>query len=300
MFIVGSRVAALVLFVAACGFRAEVAHPPGDDDPSDAAVPGDGEDPDADISMLGPFGMPVQIGALADLALDDDPTVTADRCELYYSSTRNGNEDIYVSKRASPSAAWGAPVRVAELSSGSIDTTPEVSADGLTIYITRADNILRSTRPTRDAAWSAPASVDELNTASLEGSSAPTASHLTMVMASTRNTGNFDLWIATRASTALPWSGLAPIAELNTGLLDTTPFFAETHQFLIFASDRAGAPTKIFSAQRTGPSATFAAPQEIAELNTGATMDPWISEDLRYVVFASSRSGNYEIYEASR
>jgi hypothetical protein len=251
-----------------------------------------------DVTMLGPFGTPTIVAALAGAGVDDDPTVTGDLCELFYSATRAAQEDIYVSLRATPSDPWGAPARVAELSSASADMTPEVSADGLTIYLTRNNDILRATRATRSAAWSAPALVAELNSPQLGGSSAPSADEQSMVLASAR-AGTIDVWLATRSSLSDVWSAPAPVAELNTTKLDTTPYLATTHGYLIYASDRVSTLPRLYRSWRMG--GVFGAPEEITELNgAGSTMDPWISEDLRYVMFASDRSGDWEVYEAKR
>jgi Tol biopolymer transport system component len=294
---------AIAALLAGCGFTVRTDGASTDGGPGDDSH-GDGGEPDAAPQPLGPFSMPTVIPALANAAVDDDPTVTGDLCELYYSTLRSGNEDIWVSRRSSAMQPWGAPSLVPELSTPSIDTTPEVSADGLTIYLARANNLLVSTRADRNAAWTPPTPVTELNTGSLEGSSAPTASHLTMVFASSRagGGGDIDVWLATRGAVGDPWSNVTALNELNTAGLDTTPFLAESHQLLIYASDRGGgSDSAIYTSERSGPGAMFEAPQAIVELGgPGEAMDPWIAEDLRYVVFASDRSGNWEIYEASR
>lgn len=54
-------------------------------------------------------------------------------------------------------------------------------------------------------------------------------------------------------------------------------------------------------AERATAADPFTNLRELAELNSTATdWDPWISEDGRYLMFGSDRSGNHEIYEASR
>src|SRR5262245_39511575 len=127
--------------------------------------------PDSTDASLGPFGAPTLVTELANPgSLDEDPTFTEDLAELYFTSDRGGNLDIWRSERAAPTDRWGAPVRVAELSSTESDQTPSVSLDGLTIWFTssrpgskRGDNIWVSTRPTRSSQWSTPTEVTELS-----------------------------------------------------------------------------------------------------------------------------------------
>src|SRR5690606_6861790 len=65
-----------------------------------------------DATPLGPFGTPV----LVDLGGQaEDPTLTADLLELYFSSSRaggSGSEDLWFVTRASSSTAWSAPMPV--------------------------------------------------------------------------------------------------------------------------------------------------------------------------------------------
>src|ERR1041385_2596536 len=97
---------------------------------------------------------------------DDDPTLTSDLLELYF----NRSSDIYVSRRSKVSDPWGAPSLVTELSSASGETTPEITSNGLTIFIssdkaptTGGEDIWMSTRVSRSAAWSTPVHIDALS-----------------------------------------------------------------------------------------------------------------------------------------
>ena len=53
-----------------------------------------------------------------------------------------------------------------------------------------------------------------------------------------------------------------------------------------------------FYAQATDP---FGPPMPITELNTSSReQDPWLTPDLRYIMFSSDSGGRMDIYEASR
>jgi len=85
------------------------------------------------------FAAPVVVPGLASPGShDDDPTVTTDLLELYFSSDRPGGpggESIWRANRATPADPWGTPTLVTELSSDAADNDAEISADGLTIWI---------------------------------------------------------------------------------------------------------------------------------------------------------------------
>src|SRR5262249_28741306 len=87
------------------------------------------------------FRTPELVSALSDPnAIDEDPTFTGDLLELYFMSTRVGTKDIWTSRRATPSAAWGAPAPVAELNSTANDWAPGISLDALSIWFVSERN----------------------------------------------------------------------------------------------------------------------------------------------------------------
>jgi hypothetical protein len=132
-----------------------------------------------------PFGAPRRIDLLSETdATDDDPTLTADLLEMYFNSDRPGGEgyaDVYVSRRDSVSDPWGAPRLVAGLSTSVGETTPEISEDGLTIWVASDQaggegdaDIWRWTRPDRDSSWGGRTRIAELSTRERDVGAAPT------------------------------------------------------------------------------------------------------------------------------
>lgn len=258
------------------------------------------------------FEEPRLIEALSDPGPDDDPSLTTDLRELYFSSSRGGGEDIYVSVRESPSDPWGAPTPVAELNSDYIDATPGVAPDGLTIWFesTRTSedldllhtDIWTATRPDRTSAWSAPTLVAELSTETRDSAPLP-SSRLVMTFSAWRDpgVGDTDVYVTVRTSPDAPWGPASLLREVSSDDWDQGLLRAEGTQ--IFLSS--GRNTEIgrgnfFWAARPIFGAAFAEPLPITDLNTDAEdQDIWISEALDYAVFASSRSGNVEIYEAN-
>ncbi len=264
------------------------------------------------VLALGAFSAPTPVTALSSSAADDDPTMTADHLELYFNSNRAGGmggADIWISTRASATDPWGPPAPVVPVNSTTTETTPGVSADGLTLYFSSdragglgGTDIYVSTRATRADAWTVPAHVGELASVSAEHGTQPSASGRSLVFNSDRS-GSTLLYITTRASLTAPWDAPRPITELSSGD-EADPTLVAEDQVIVFHSTTRGGGvggSELYLARRAAPSLPFDAPVPIPELNSPASdSDAWLSDDQRHALFASDRSGTSQIYEASR
>src|SRR6266851_813845 len=126
-----------------------------------------------------PFAAPAPVVEVASPGDDDEkPTLTADMLEMYFLSDRAGGPgqgDVWRSARARPGDPWSAPTLVAAVSGPSRETSPAVSADGLTLCVSsdRAGgqgglDIWVSSRASRSGDWSTPVPVAELNSSADE------------------------------------------------------------------------------------------------------------------------------------
>jgi hypothetical protein len=290
------RSVAVVMAVQAmgCGFRhgtAGVGSAVADGAPGEALL----DAPDA--AVLGPWGIPTMV-AIAPMG-DDDPTLTGDLLELYFN--RAGN--IYITTRATLADVWATPVVVAELSTGA-ETTPEVTSDGLTIFISsgRAGglgmyDIYMATRASRSATWNMPVEVAELSSAVIDDASAPSDDLLDIVL--TPN-GGADLAESTRAATGAPWATPALLGSINTASNESDPCLSSDRLTLYFDSNRAGT-ADLYIAHRASVTAPFDAPVPITEIDTASgESDPWVSPDGRHLFFTSDRGGSSALWESSR
>jgi hypothetical protein len=257
------------------------------------------------------FSPPVLVAALSDSnAIDEDPTLTGDLRELFFMSTRDGDRDIWTSRRDTADAAWGPPVRVAELDSPASDWAPSVSLDGLRIWFAsdRDDvgrgQLWRATRASRAAAWDPPTPVAELASGSVDFAPAVDATETTLLMSSDRinpaaagGGADFDIYVATRATTGAAWDWPAPVPGINSGSDEYDPFVAQAGLVVFFTSMRSGMGD-IYWSSRSSLSASFAPPVELEDLNSPEyDSDATLSPDLGTMMFSSTRSGNAEIYE---
>jgi WD40-like Beta Propeller Repeat len=83
------------------------------------------------------WGAPSQAGLEAVNSAEfqsADGFLAEDGLALYFSSTRGGNADLYVSRREDPSQPFGAPRALADLNSAAEERMPWLSPDGQQLY----------------------------------------------------------------------------------------------------------------------------------------------------------------------
>jgi hypothetical protein len=257
------------------------------------------------------FGTPQPVpGLRSDSDEVQDPSLTFEELEIYFTSPTGGLNDIWVSRRTLPSDRWGPSTLVTELSSPQNDEDPEVSVDGLMMYFAsdRGGNgrrLYMSRRRTRDTPWETPMRIDTLGASTLDEAPALDRGQLYLVFASQRGTASVPhLFGATRPDSSAAWPAASEITALTSGWSDSDPALYSDGRGLLFASRRLtqGGTADLFQATRSDPNAPFASSlAPISELNTSSTEeDPWVSQDGRHIVFTSDRSGRSRIYEAWR
>jgi hypothetical protein len=156
-----------------------------------------------------------------------------------------------------------------------------------------------STRASRDDAWSPPVAIAELNTTSAETDPTTDAALLHIVFH--RRDGDASLWEATRTSSKSAWRKPRELTELETGGDEMQPHLDPSGTVLYFSARRRAGDLDIFRTTRASVDEPFGAAELVAELvSTGDDVDAWMSPDGHTILFASNRSGNTEIYAATR
>jgi hypothetical protein len=271
-----------------------------------------GDPPDASISAT--FNPPQLIAELAASGADDDkPTLTSDRLEIYFLSTRDGGPgsgDVWRADRAHAGDLWNPPSLVAEVSSSAHEKSPAVSGDGLTLWVAsdRAGgqgglDIWVSTRPDRSSVWSTPVPVKELNSAGDEIPRPPGEGGLVMPLAvRPPSSGEYHIDFASRAAAGDPWMGPVSRPDIDTANTDVDGFLSDDGLVLHFSSDRVKKGDQdLFLARRTDTAGPFGDFAPIPELNSSHDdRDPWLSPDASEIYFSSDRSGTLKIYRATR
>jgi hypothetical protein len=261
----------------------------------------------------GPFGPPEAVVELADPTYAvSNPTFPESQLELYFTAARPGgpgSEDIWVARRSSSNQPWGSSAPVLALSSPSIESGLGIASDGLTLWFSSDRpggvgkmDVWVASRPDAEAAWSTPVAVPELSSPEDDLAHPAMGSPLVMFVASKRlNPPDWDLLIASRASAESPWQTPIPLAEVNSPALDVDPFLSKDNGQLFFNSARGDTGEDLYWSPRDPVTSRFSAPEPLVELNSPASeRDPWLTPDLRTILFCSNRSGVYQIYQARR
>lgn len=281
------------------------------------------------------FDAPVLVAELASPSRTDNPTLTADLLEIYFTTDRvSGNGDVWFATRSSPSAPFGTPAAVDAVNGSSFETSSAISADGLTLWFgsdraggAGGNDIWVSQRASRGGVWSAPVNVIALNTPADDIPRPPGQHALVMPMASTQVTaknpaaGNYQTYLAARATTGAPFAAPVAIPELDYTDRSTVDGFLTDDGLTMFfssaplaeAADAAvprvdggaktadgGAPNSdLFVAWRRTTTEGFTGELPLSDLNTSADeRDPWLSPDGTTLYFTSDRGGVLNIYTA--
>jgi hypothetical protein len=261
--------------------------PGADDAPPDTGL--DAMDAPADAPRV--WSTPVPIPGVNSSAVEDDPSITADRLTIVFTSDRAGglgSDDIYLGTRATTADAFTvAPLT--SINSAMNESSPEISADGHTLYFTsdRGGNFDVYITTRSGDTWSAPQVVPELSSSAGESDVAISPDGLTALVA--RGSG---IYMATRASTTAAFGTPVLAAVLDVTGDVAAPSLTDGAATVYL---HGGATRDLYVAYRQG--ATFTTPVPITELDT-ASRDaaPFISADGTRLLF--ERAG--ELYESTR
>lgn len=255
------------------------------------------------------FAPPEVVSELSVPAKTDNPTLTADMLEIFFTSERDGvPADVFVAERASRSAKFGPARRVDGVSEAGVETSPAISPDGLTLWWAsdRAGghgdlDIWVATRRSRSAAWSEPANVDALNSSTLD-IPRPLGEHArVMPMASDRETpGYYQILFATLNEGATDFAEPEPVPELMYPEKSTVDgFLSDDGLTLFYVTGPEFGAADLYVASRRSTNDAFEHDTPLDDLNTtNDERDPWLSPDGRQLYFSSDRSGHYDIYVA--
>ena len=275
------------------------------------AAPTDAGDSNTNPGDGGSFGPPQVVTGLRGDAFDvQDPSMTSEERELYFSSASGGQNDIWVARRTLTSDPWGSGALVAELSSPQNDEDPEVSVDGLNMFLSSdrggdGMHLYVARRRTHDTPWEQPVRVDGLGSSTRDLAPAVDVTQLYLVFASQRGAASdLHLFAAMRPDSSAAWQFAGELTALSSTSRDTDPALFAQGRTLIFASLRTApsGKTDLFQTSRSNVSSPFASRVDpITDLDTSASEeDPWVSQDGRHILFVSDRDGRSRIYEAWR
>jgi hypothetical protein len=278
-------------------------------DPAGNGPPGDPNDVTPDIELLGTFGTPTSVSVSeGGPEYETSPTMTGDRAELLWMSTRPGGSEPFLHWHATADATtvWTNVTQLTEFGLLDSDRGMKLSTDNRTMWFGSprvgslgARDIWMTTRASRDAAWETPQHVPQLSTASGEFPGGG-GDDLHMLLISSRD-GSADLFLADRESIDAPWNAPVRIDELSTSATEGSGWIDRTGTIIYFSRTTDGAMEDLYEAKRAAIGEPFGAPVPIVELNTPmAERDPYLSDDRRHIMFTTEPFSRSKLYEATR
>lgn len=256
------------------------------------------------------FGTPRLLSELDTSYANQNPTLTSDLLEMFFTSGRaDDSADVWTARRASASDPFDAPSIVTEVSSSSFETSPAISLDGLTLYYgsDRAGglgevDIWSATRPDRSISWTGIQNVAALNSP-VKDIPRPLGQHdLVMPLGSELGSSvGYQTFLAARPTVTQPFGAPALVSGLASDQDAVADGFLTGDGLTLFYSvTPPNEPPDLFMATRPSTAAPFSQPTPLGSLNTaGDERDPWLSPDGATFFFSSDRSGNLQIYEVS-
>lgn len=202
------------------------------------------------------------LGCLAGCRYGFDPvgTETGDDARI--------EGDAFDAVDATPLGAFGAPTRVAELSTSTFDYAPFLMPDQLTIYFvsdrtagTNGDLWWASRTMTSDP-FGIPQRIAELSTGAAETAPVLSADGLQIYFSSNRpgGSGAVDIWGSTRPNLASTWSVPVPITELNSAENDYSSSLSPAGDRMYLTYHRSGV-VELWSTKRAGVGTAWDPPQ---------------------------------------
>jgi F5/8 type C domain-containing protein/WD40 repeat protein len=264
------------------------------------------------------FGTPTDLGPTVNSSSTEwGPSISADGLSLYFGSWRGGGfgeEDIYVTTRATTSDPWGEAVNLGPtVNSPSWDQTPSISTDGLTLYFSSdrpGEGLWITTRQTKDDPWRTPVNLGPtVNSQGTNWMPSISADGLELYFCSDRSGGygRWDIWVTKRETIHDGWGppvNLGP--TVNSAHRDLSISISHDGLLLFFDSDRPGGSGghDLWLTRRETTDGPWGTP-----VNLGPTVNsscPWdqtpsISADGSTLYFTSERPGDLgggDIYEA--
>ena len=243
---------------------------------------------------------PEPIAEVNSEANDLGPTISADRLTMVFASTREGGHgitDLWISERASVTESWGSPHNMGpQVNTRRVEREPELSADGLTLLISRltpaSADLFVTTRNSRNDPWSAAVDLGKpVNTALHEQYPSLCEDGLALMYSLRWPVGHPDgrkaeLRISRRDALDSPWSEPEDLGPLiNTKGAQKGACLSSDGLVLLFSQHRRGTATDRFMATRDSKTAPWNKPVPLANVfqTMGEDSDIELSSDGREV-----------------
>ncbi len=203
-----------------------------------------------------PWGKPVKLDAPVNSEWQEiSPSLSPNGLELYFANINygcglypdgSGNDDLYVSRRATKDDPWGEPENLGPMVNSEYpDEEPCISADGLSLYFISERpggqgyyDLYVSTRPTLEDSWEMAVNLGPpVNSVMQESTPFISPDGLSLFFSAGPRTLPFSsqIYLSRRQDTASPWGQPQPYQPVQIpGRLEFFPSFSENDPTVYF------------------------------------------------------------------
>jgi hypothetical protein len=251
----------------------------------------------------GTFSNVQPVSAINDPNTQYGTFISADGLALLWEQSNGAHEVLFMTQRSTRSDAFPAGAAIPGTFPNGNASDPSLTADLLELYfasdVTGNLCIYRATRASSAVAFDPAVKLDALCAGIDTSGPGISADGLTLVYNSSNDpAAEGDLYVTVRADRTADFPVGKKLDNLPTGI--GYPWLSQD-RLRIWFEHETGTGLELESAQRISPSDDFSSVHAITELNTGTENgDPGLTADESEIVFSSSRTGNYDIYLASR
>jgi hypothetical protein len=257
---------------------------------------GGSQDAAIDACAFGPWSAPVAITELNTTKKEYGDQIAADGLTLYFDSDRTGGGDLYVAKRPSRTAPFGAAVLLTSLDTADQEGDASPRRDQLELMYTDYTTVCMM-----DARRATTADAFGTATQTFCNASGAYISRDGLTLYYNTVTDAFDegtLSVTTRVSDAVQFTAGAPIAELAAGATKGYPTLTDDELTMYFES---GQPLDIYETTRATLTSPWSTPTPLTIVNSASDDgDVSITVDGTELFFESDRAGNPDLYHMTR
>lgn len=240
---------------------------------------------------------------------DDNPTLTFDTLEVFFTSTRGEGSKVYTARRSAVGEPFGEPELVAAVEDED-SSSPAISLDGLSLWVGQSRDegsgeldIWVTTRPDRQSSFGALTNVAALNSPQKDIPRPPAGDGRVMPLSSERAGAEHDYrtFLAAREDGSSEFSAPVPLPELELGQRVVDGFLSEDLRLLFFSAGIGEFEGDLYVTERADERSAFGPAVALDALNRADSdeRDPWLSPDGTRFFFTSNREADHghEIFE---
>lgn len=198
-----------------------------------------------------PWSLPANVTELNSSGTETTMKVTGDGLAMYFTSTRNGNVELFFTSRLSRANPWSTPIQ-SSLTASNNDYGAFVQSNLRHVIFCSGDTVPSEALYAADrlditSQWPTPTRVAELDESNVSECDPMEPSARRLYYSSDRGDGTYDIYTAHRSSAADPYGSRTAFDAANVpGVNDRDPWVSQDEKLMVFSSDRTGGVDRLY------------------------------------------------------